>query len=219
MSSFYNILFGVGLIIIWIISGGLITSAEIKIKPNRNQDPHLNAAYVQSLWGAIVTWFLVALFILLIGLSIFGFIAIFGSGAGEAAEAGEVLEESEGFSTSKKNRFNPKGNVETSLFLILAVILTGITGVLAALAADNMTKSKNFKPGGKTPKDKRLKNAYDKLIVAAIISLSGVGLLIIGFITYAVINHNKKKKIKENLHKNEIELQDLQRLRALRAVQ
>ena len=225
MSSLWNVMFGGGLLVIWIIAGGFVTSAEIKIKPDRNQDGHLNAAYVQSFWAAFATWFTVALMILLLALSIFGFVTLFGSGAGEALEGAEVAEEEEsaweGYSSTKESKKSTTGETVTRLFLAAAIGLTATTGILSAIAASNLTKSDEFKPKGKTDKDKRLVAAHEKLTIAASLSLTAVGLLIIGFIAHFVWMAHKKQKLKEQINKQadtEIQLQDLRRQKALAAL-
>ena len=66
MSSFWNFAFGAILIIIWIISGGFVTQANVFLGPYKNKDQYLHSAYWYTFWAAFVTWTLIGIFILLI---------------------------------------------------------------------------------------------------------------------------------------------------------
>lgn len=206
MSSFWNFAFGAILIVIWIISGGYVTQANVFLTHYKNTDEHLHRAYWFTFWAAFVTWFLIGIFIILIILSLVGVVALFGSGAGEAgvaaegAEGAEVAEEESALSRaqkeeggkSKKEETVPKEGISwlTIGFLIFALVLVGVTGVLAAIAASSMTQSSNFDPSVK-----RLKQAYDDCVIAAAMCLGAGGLLLIGLFTYFIVGIERQKKI------------------------
>lgn len=206
MSSFWNFAFAALLVIIWIVSGGFVSQASVHLHSSRNIDSHLNKAYWYTFWASFVTWFLVALFILLIILSAIGFIALFGSGVGEEAVVAEgVVAEEESLTASKaakelaKKKFQEKRKGRkkdegiswiTIIFLGFALILVIITGVLAALAAGEMSKSPNFDRS-----NSRLRSAYINCIIAASLCLGASGLLIIGIIVYLVIGERRKKQV------------------------
>lgn len=202
MSSFWNFMFGAILVLIWIIAGGYITQANVFLGPYSNTDPDLHLAYRYSFWAAFVTWFLIAIFILLIILSVIGVVALFGSGVGEAgvaAEGAEAAETESTFSQSARNYANsPDGqsNITTGIswftiaFLVFALILVGITGVLSALTATAIARSPNYNPS--IPK---LKTAYNNSIIAASMCLGAAGLLIIGIITYFIIGIHRQRII------------------------
>ena len=189
MSSFWNFLFGAILIIIWIIAGGLVTQANIFIGPVKTKDNDLQNAYTYTFWAAFVTWGLIALFILLIILSIFGVVALFGSGVGEAGEA-EALEEESVESKLAKENASTSVSWFTLAFLIFALILISITGVLATMAAIALSKSPNF-----DNTNANLNTAYKNCVIAASICLGAVGLLIIGIITYFIVGIQRSRRV------------------------
>ena len=188
MSSFWNFVFGVILIILWIIAGVFITQASIYLTPYKDRDDLLHRAYIFCFWAAFVTWFLIALFILLIVLSVVGVVALFGSGVGEAAEAGEI-EESR---LLTQNNLSEQGiSWFTIAFLVFALILIGVTGVLSAIAATSMTESSNFNNNVV-----ELATAYRDCIISASVCLGAGSLLIIGMVIYFVVGYEKEQKVK-----------------------
>lgn len=202
MSSFWNFAFGVILIILWIIAGVYVTQASIKLTSYRNVDEHLYRAYWFTFWAAFTTWFLIGLFILLIILSVFGVVALFGSGVGEVAE-GVELEQSE---LLQQQGLSDEGiSWFTIGFLAFALILVSVTGVLAAIAATSMTESSNFDT---TKED--LRTAYDDCVIAAITCLGAASILIIGTITYFVIGYIRENKIQATRKE---ELEEIQKLK------
>ena len=225
MSSFFNFAFGAILVLIWIVAGGFITKTNVSLGPYKNTDDDLHDAYWYSFWVAFVTWTLICLFIILIILSVIGVVALFGSGAGEAGAAAEggVAAESgiaagEGTVAVEEGK-SQKGKISTGVswltigFLIFALILVVITGVLSALAASSMVKSPNY-----DPTNNKLKTAYTDAIIAASMCLGAAGLLIIGIIVYFIIGERRKKKIeaeKELAAKERaLELQEIHELKA-----
>lgn len=226
MSSFWNFAFGALLVLIWIVAGGYVTQANVFLGPYKNTDADLHRAYWFTFWAAFVTWFLVGIFILLVILSVIGVVSLFGSGAGEAGVAAEGAEGAEGEaelsrSTRGKNYAkSPEGqeNIKTGVswatiaFLVFALILVGITGVLSALAASSMVKSQNYKPSVE-----KLKRAYNNCIIAASMCLGAGGLLIIGIITYFIVGLQRKKKLdaeKEYAEKRrQVELAEIEQLK------
>lgn len=194
MSSFLNFLFAIILVIIWIIAGGYITKATIDIHPYENLDNDFKKARQYTYWGAFITWTLIGIFILLVLLSVLGVVALFGSGAGEA----EAAEEAEAKETSKlssysKNFAGKKGTSwETIGFLVFALILVSISGVLAALSASSLGKSSNF-----DNTNSKMRSAYHSCVVAAILCLGAAGILIIGIIVYFIVGEKRKKEVQE----------------------
>lgn len=203
MSSFWNFAFGFILVLVWIVSGGYITQANVYLDSYKNRDADFNRAYTFTFWAAFVTWFLVGLFILLVILSVVGVVALFGSGVGEAGAAAEGAEATEGMELSRSGRAreylkSPEGQNTISGgvswftigFLIFALILVGTTGILAALAASSMIKSPHYNPSVK-----KLKTAYTDCVIAASLCLGAGGLLIIGIIVYFIVGFQREKKV------------------------
>lgn len=211
MSSFWNFLFGAVLVIIWIIAGGFVTEANVFLTNYKDKDDYLHRAYWFTFWAAFVTWFLIGVFIILVILSVMGFAEIFG-----AAEEGTAAE-SKG--ASKSSSYSPQGKSWKSGiswitigFLIFALILVGITGILAAIAASSMVQSPNFDPSVE-----KLQKAYNDCIIAASLCLGAGGLLIIGLITYSIVGYERKKKAeakkKEKEKEEQLELAEIQQIK------
>lgn len=179
MSSVWGIIFIILLLVIWIIAGGYITQANVYLTPLKNTDDLFNQAYNYTFWGAFITWSLIAIFILIIILAIFGVVALFGSGAGE--------EESIYSKVYKQYQQNKQPEQEgmswlTIIFLFIAVVLLSITGILAAISADDMTRSHSFDEN-----NNNIAVAYNDCVIAAILSLVSVGLLVLAVIAYLFI--------------------------------
>ena len=187
MATFFTFAFSALLIIIWIIAGGFITQASVYLHATRDKDPDLHNAYWFSFWAAFVTWTLVAIFLILIGLSIFGVIGLFSTGVGEEGLAAE-------YATGKSASTSVTSNLSwiTIGFLILALILVLVTGVLSALTAKHIRASKNY-----DPTDPHQHRAYIDAIVAASLCLGAGGLLVIGMIAYFIIAWQASSKANE----------------------
>lgn len=210
MSSFWNFAFGFILVILWIVSGVFITQASIYLTPYKDTDEYLHRAYWFTFWGAFVTWFLVALFIILVILSIVGLVALFGSGVGEAGVAAEGVEgeaslsQLQGYAQSPEGQSAISGGISwlTLAFLIFALILVTITGVLAAIAASSMAESPHFDRSVA-----KLNTAYTDCIVAASVCLGAAGILLIGTIIYFIIGWRAEQARKKEFE----EIQELRR--------
>lgn len=189
--SFWNILFGIILLIIWVIAGGFITETAVKLAPYKNTDSFLNHAYLSAFWAAIITWILVVVLVILAILSVIGVITLFGSGVGEIAESGELI--GEGVYRNIQPTVHQGISWFGIIFLVVALILVGITGVLAAIAAHNIAESPNF-----NALDNNLQKAHNSAIIAASLSLGSGGLLIIALIIYLIIEATTTPKIKTN---------------------
>lgn len=193
MSSFLNFAFGATLILIWIIAGGFITQANVKLSQYKN-DQSLSRAYWASFWAAFITWTLIGISLILVALSVLGVFALFGSGAGEAGVAVEGTEVEALAKTGAKSK-KSKGLIGTGvslgamIFLFCALALVILTGVLAAIAASTIAKSSTYNSSNST-----LQKAYKDCIISACMCLGAAGLLIIGVITYILVEENKKKK-------------------------
>jgi len=211
MSSYWGILLAVVLILIWIIAGGYITQANIKIRGFEGSDEFFRKANNYAFWAAFITWFLVTLFILLIILAVVGVVGLFSTGAGEAevavGEAGEAASAEES-TTSKlyKQYQNSQGTDEggiswsTIILIFFAMVLVGITGVLGALAADQLKQSHLF-----TDTNPDMVTAYNDCVITAIICLGVDGLLILSVIFYLFIGFfetNKSTNISNDTNTN-----------------
>lgn len=183
MSTFFTFAFSALLIIIWIIAGGFITQSSVLLHPTIDKDTFLHKAYWYSFWAAFVTWTLIAIFLILIVLAVLGVVGLFSTGVGEEATAADVL------GSSKISSVTNNISWLTVIFLIVALILVAVTGVLSALTADNIKKSPNYKPT-----DAKMKKAYTNAIIAASLCLGAGGLLIIGMIAYFVLTWQETKK-------------------------
>lgn len=193
MSSVWGIIFIVVLLLIWIIAGGYITQANVYLGEFKNNDNLFKQAYDYTFWGAFITWTLVGIFILIIILAIFGVVALFGSGAGEAeVAAGEVKEEESIYSKVYKQyqqNNQPKAADQegiswlTIIFLFVALVLLSVTGILAAISAEDLTKSHFFDEN-----NNNIKVAYDNCVIAAVLCLTSVGLIVLGLIGYLFVS-------------------------------
>lgn len=199
MSSIWVSLLSFLLILLWVVTGGYVTQANVYISPYRKKDSQIKLAYDYSYWAAFITWFIVGVFVILIILSVLGIAALFGSGVGEvgaAAEAGEAGEAGGQF--ARYGGKLPSLSITTLIFLGGALGLVITTGVLAALAADTLVKSPAYDSS-----NRKLAKARENLIIAAVASLGTVGVLIAALITYLAVERSRKEKFKEELKKRE----------------
>lgn len=185
MRPFWNFLFAIGLLLIWIIAGGYITQASVFLIPSKNIDKNFKNAYKYSTWAAVVTWLLVAF-------AIVGVILLFVFGAEIAAAAASAAEAatSGGAITSIQNLQKASKGVSWIVlgFLGFALALVFLTGILSALTATNIKSSEKY-----DPKNKKMARAYKDSIIAASLSLGAAGLLIIGSLTYIVVKGQQKR--------------------------
>lgn len=186
---------------VWILAGGFVTQASILIHPFRNTSTNFHTAYWYTVWAAVVTWTLIGLFLLFIILGVVGIGTLFATGAGEAgvAEAGaaEGGAASETSSLQSLNLAQLQGSLRqgipwfTILFLLFALTLVIITGILASIAASNLAKTPNY-----SSKDSLIVKAYDDCVIAAVISLIAAGILFVGALLYYIIRYIQAEKIK-----------------------
>jgi hypothetical protein len=155
--NFWTFLFGLLLVIILIVSAGYLTQANLFLTAYKDKDPELHNAYIFSFSAAFLVWGLIALFLFLVFLSLYGVISLFGS------------EPSTSDSTSWSS----------TIFLVLALILIAITGGLAAATASAISNSPNYNSS-----ITKLQTAYDDSLIAAGLSLGAVLIIIIGTIVY-----------------------------------
>jgi hypothetical protein len=173
MSLSWSFIFGVILIIIWIIAGIYVTQANIYLTSFKDTDESLHQAYWLTFWAAFVTWTLVGIFVVLVVLSVLGI---------EEIEVADV--------TSTYNQYQQPGTSWASIiFLFIALVLIGTTGVLSALAATAVTESSNF-----NQKNDKLNSAYQDCIIGAVVCLTSGGLLILGIIAYFVYNYRSRRE-------------------------
>lgn len=166
MSKFLNIFLSIILIVIWIISGGFITQANVFIQYHRDDD-YLKKAYLYSFSASFITWFIVGVFVLIIVLACFGVIEVIGSASSFASKSG----------------------IAVKVFLICSFILTFVTGILSVLTAIYLQisneKNKSFSI-------KRLHQAYIDSIISSCMCLVSTILLIISFFLFEYLKHRKK---------------------------
>ena len=209
------------LIVIWIIAGGFITDASVKIHGSKDANDEMHKAYVLSTWAAVITWLLIGLFISLIILAVLGVVTVTGvaysTGVGEYET---VLMTIEGVATatSQATKSLAAGTAShpvkkgfswfTIGFLFLALFLVTITGVLSALTASSMVKG-NFTSLTDHNVEK-LQKAYNDAIIAAVASLASAGLIIIGIITYIVIVNVRKSKLKQQMAETQAKKEKLE---------
>lgn len=200
MNSWWDFILGLILIIIWITGGVYVTQANIALTPHKNDNNDLNEAYNLTFWASFITWFLVVLFIILIILSVFGVVALFGSGIGEVGAAESI--EARNFITSDQGQATINRGISwfTVLFLITAIILIITTGTLAAIAASDIAKSGNTNIG----------NSYNECIIAASLCISAAAIILIAFITYYTIDYLNEQKFKKQ---EQIELENIREIK------
>lgn len=193
--SFWNFIFGGILMLIWVVAGGFITQTNVFITKYRKQDPDMGHAWTYSFAAAFVTWFLVILFLILIGLAIFGVVALFGTGVGEAGIAAEGIGSMIGGKVVKgatKVGFSwiSIGFFGLSLFLVI------ISGVLSAMTAQSIHKSKTYQDKKDDP---HIKKSYSNAIIAAVLCLGAFGVLLIGIAIYIYVGIRRKHKLQRQL--------------------
>lgn len=200
MNSWWDFILGLILIIIWITGGVYVTQANIALTSHKNDNNYLSEAYNLTFWASFITWFLVVLFIILLILSVFGIVALFGSGIGEAGAAESI--EARNFITSDQGQATINRGISwfTVLFLITAIILIITTGTLAAIAASDIAKSGNTNIG----------NSYNECIIAASLCISAAAIILIAFITYYTIDYLNEQKFKKQ---EEIELENIKEIK------
>lgn len=203
MSSWWTFIFGLILISVWVVSGGFLTQANVFLTGYKNKDGELDKAYNYTFWAAFILWFIVALFVLLLFLSIVGVVALFGSGAGEVAEAESVEERN---LVANSGTHSPSGyggsswSWTTVIFFLVVFVLVLITGGLAAAAFVAIGDSPNFNTS-----DSKLKTAYDDCSIAAVISILTAVILIVGFLTYMVTRYEYSSP-NQSLYRERVEL-------------
>jgi hypothetical protein len=198
MNSWWDFFLGLLLIIIWIVGGVYVTQANISITPNKNENNDLQQAYNLTFWASFITWFLVVLFIILIILSVFGIVALFGSGIGEVGAAESL--ETQNLLASEQGQISYGISWFTILFLITAIILIITTGTLSAIAASYISKSGNTNIG----------NAYNDCIIAASLCISAAGIILIAFLIYYIIDYQKEQKFNKQM---QIELENIKEIK------
>jgi hypothetical protein len=182
MNVFWNILFASILLIIWIISAGYITRTSVLLNNYKNLDNNLNSAYWYAFSVAFLIWTLVI--IAIIGIVL---IFVFGPKIAEAASEAlstKVIASEESLETTAKGV-----SWGTLTFLIIALIIVFVTGVMSALIASNIGNSPHYDSN-----QGNLSLAYSDAIIAASLSLAASGVIIIGLIVY-IVTKNKEKEV------------------------
>lgn len=228
LNSWWIFLFGIILLVLWVISGGFVTQANVLLTPSKNIDDFFKRAYWATFAASFITWFLIAIFLLLVVLSVA--LLIFG-----ASEVAAVVGTAEaGFATAatsigvetitiktitkegakylkdqgvkyieKQHKYVPESGINWFIlgFLIFALVLVAITGVLSAIAASSMTKSPRF-----SSQNADMKKAHNDCVIAAILCLGTGSIIIIGLVIYfiiGIIQTNNSQKIANKLNSGE----------------
>jgi Uncharacterized protein conserved in bacteria len=198
MGSFWTWALSFTLIGLWIISGYFATVASLRLSSFSDTDDFLHRAYWFTFWAAFVTWTLLIIFVLLVILAIVGVVALFGSGVGEVGVAAEGAEASTftEYASSQGGQALISTGVSwlTIAFLIFALILVIITGVLTAIAAASIAESPNYNSSNAD-----LSTAYTDCIIAASLCLGTAGLLLIGLIVYSIIAFRRQQERNKEL--------------------
>lgn len=163
------------LLTIWVIAGGFVTQASTLFHEPRNFNDYSHRAYWYTFWAAFVTWTLVGIALIAAFLSMFGIFEIFSIGS-----VAQVL------NPNSKARGVSFGTV---ILLLVCLALVTTTGVLSALAAYNIKASNLI-----TENTPQLQKGYDDCVIAAVMSLSAAGLLVIIFIAYIIVSQVRKGK-------------------------
>lgn len=207
MGHFWNFVFGIVLLGIWLVSGGFITQTNVFITKYRKDDDQMSKAWTYSFMAAFVTWFLVVLFILLIILAIVGVVALFGTGVGEVGvAAGGAATAAEGLltSTAKSAVTSGAGLSWVGIgFIVISLTLVVLSGVLSAMTAQQINNSLSFKVNKQN--NPKLPKAYSNAIIAACACLGAFGFLLIALAVYIFIGIRRKHKLKKQLQQQQIE--------------
>jgi len=153
MSTWTTIL-SIILLLIFLISGVIITSSSLNLYTTKDTDSYFANAYYYSTWASVVTWVLVALAIIAVGVYMYFY-----------------------FQEAPKLTLISSYTQPTSwsiLFLIIMLILVIIIGILAAYTTYNIDQSKNYNPN--VPSQYR---AREEALVTAILCLVSAGLLLV----------------------------------------
>lgn len=197
MSSVWVFLVGLVLLVLWIYIGGLVTQANVYLTSYRKTDTNFAAAYRDTFKAAFITWTIVGIFLLLAALSVAGVVALFGSGVGEVAVAGEggaiaaegsaVAAEGAGEASLQDQLLRAQHTPNllagvswvTIIFLVCAIVLVLVTGYYALRAANSLASSSNYNNG-----NHKQVTAYDDCRRSAVLSLGTVGAMLLVVIVY-----------------------------------
>jgi hypothetical protein len=226
MPNRYEVAYGV-LLLIWAVSGGYITSANVKLGSYKKEDKYLNNAYWNTFAAAFVTWTLIGIIILLMILAAVGIIGLFATGAGEVAAggvaAGEVaaggvaageaitasevaaggVEALEGDSTLKKamdiakGKLNKKNSITEVSNVTLAILGVSLFLVTVSGILAAVSASQIRKSPNYNADDKKLQEAHSDCTIAAILCLGSAGILLIVMLIAVVSHKRAEDKIKE----------------------
>lgn len=153
-----------GLILIFITSGVIITSASINLGNLETIDGFFKNAYYYARAAALTTWFLVAFFIIGIALY-YGIPLAIGAAEPEAA----IL--------TSLQKPAPSSGFWGILFTFILFILIIIIGILASQAAYNINQSPNYNSAIIAQY-----RAREESIITAVLCLLTVGIFIIYYI-------------------------------------
>jgi len=174
MSTFTTIVSCI-LLLIFLISGGLMVKSAYDISYFQVQDQYIQNAHYYATWAAVITWILVALVIILIGVYFW-----YSAEVPEAALEGALAK-------------TQTSSWWSTIYLFIIFILVIIVGILAAQAAFNIDKSPNY--NSNIPIEYA---AREGAIATAVLCLGSTGLLIVWFI-YDLIPESKPETPNKNL--------------------
>lgn len=166
-------------LILLIVAGVFATKAAVDVARVKDygKDPDLSHAHKYLTASAVMTWVSVGL----------GFIVlIIGFSAGVYFSPGPAHQAT--FETVSKTATGGHGIGGTSMIVltVITTILLLMTGILSAVAASDMKKSKVA--------GELYKSGYNSAITAAVIAIGSIGLFVIGMIVYFVSKGSETKK-------------------------
>lgn len=162
MSTFTTVLSFI-LLLIFLLSGVIITSASINLGALKDTSTFFANAYYYSTWAAALTWCIVAITIL----SVAGYYILGWVYEAEVPEAA-ILQ------SLQKNTPSSSWSGWSILFLIIILILVVINGCLAAAAASQIASDPNYNPN-----NTQQYRAKEEAIITAILCLTSAGLLLV----------------------------------------
>lgn len=160
--STFTIILSVVLLLIFLISGVIITNASINLGSLKDTSTFFANAYYYSTWAAVLTWVIVALAIL----SVAGYYILGWVYEAEVPEAA-ILSSLQKVPSSSWSGWS-------ILFLIIILILVIVNGCLAAATASQISSDPNYNPN--VPQQYR---AREEAIITAILCLTSAGLLLV----------------------------------------
>ena len=183
------------LLLLWIITGGFITEANIYLDKYKDSNTYLNKAWKYTFAVAFMTWFIVAL-------AIIGIVAlVFGGGEALGIK----------FAKSQQNNLKkgklPNIELYIIIFFLFALSLLIISSVLAVVSYTEIEKNLKLQNG---INNNDINKAYTSTKYGFIFGFISVGLALILLLVY-IIKYEKDRKNENKLDKltDQINIQSL----------